>query len=151
MQKAIDKKEYRLNLLEERLGEYINDGTVMIDTEGAKVGQINGLSVMSDGDHTFGKPSRITARVALGQEGVINIEREAKVSGPIYNKGFMILNGFLRGKFGQNYPIALNGSITMEQSYAGIEGDSASSAETYVLLSALSGIQLSRVSPLPDR
>lgn len=142
VQTAIDHKEFRSNLLEERLGEFINDGTVMIDTAGAVVGQVNGLSVLTSGDYMFGKPSRITARTAMGEEGVVNIERETKLSGPIFNKGFMILNGFLRGKFGQSYPLSVSGSITMEQNYGGVEGDSASSAETYALLSSLSDLPL---------
>lgn len=140
--KAIAKKEFRSNLIEERLGEMITDGSIMIDTTGAVPGQINGLSIMNVGDYIFGKPSRITARTAMGQDGVINIEREAKLSGPIFNKGFMILNGFLRGKFGQDKPIPLAGSITMEQAYEGVEGDSASSAETYALLSSLADLPL---------
>jgi predicted ATP-dependent protease len=114
----------------------------MVDTDGAVAGQINGLSVIGLGDHTFGRPARITARVYTGQAGMVNIEREVKLSGPIHDKGVMILTGFLGGTFAEEQPLSLSASICFEQSYDGIEGDSASSTELYALLSALSGIPI---------
>jgi lon-related putative ATP-dependent protease len=138
--RAVEEKEYRVNRIEERMHELYEDGTIMVDTNGAVVGQINGLSVISLGDHTFGRPSRITARVYTGQAGMVNIEREVKLSGPIHDKGVMILTGFLGGTFAAERPLSLSASICFEQSYDGIEGDSASSTELYALLSALSGV-----------
>jgi predicted ATP-dependent protease len=114
----------------------------MVDTDGAVVGQINGLSVISLGDHTFGRPSGITARTYLGQAGMVNIEREVKLSGPIHDKGVMILTGWLGGLFAQQHPLSLSASICFEQNYEGVEGDSASSTELYALLSALSGVPI---------
>lgn len=139
---AIRKREYRSNLVEERLQEYIANGTIMIDTDGAAVGRVNGLAVLSLGDYAFGKPSRITARVSPGLEGVQSIEREIALSGPIHSKGVLILAGYLQGQYAQNWPLALAATITFEQAYEGIEGDSASSTELYALLSALSGLPL---------
>ncbi|NJB68026.1 lon-related putative ATP-dependent protease [Desulfobaculum xiamenense] len=136
---AIDAKIYRTNQIEERLQELIDRGTIFVDTDGAVVGQVNGLAVYSMGDYMFGKPSRITAVTALGREGIINIEREAKLSGPTHNKGMLILSGFLRSRYAQDKPLSLSASITFEQSYGGIDGDSASSTELYALLSSLSG------------
>ena len=122
--------------------ELFDDGTIMVDTDGAVVGQINGLSVISLGDHTFGRPSRITARTWLGQAGMINVEREVKLSGPIHDKGVLILTGYLGGMFAHSHPLSLSASICFEQNYEGVEGDSASSTELYALLSALSGIPI---------
>lgn len=122
--------------------ELFEDGTIMVDTEGSVVGQINGLSVISLGDHTFGRPSRITARTWLGQAGMVNVEREVKLSGPIHDKGVLILTGYLGGMFAHSHPLSLSASICFEQNYEGVEGDSASSTELYALLSALSGIPL---------
>ena len=139
---AIQEKIYRSNRIENRLQELIDDGTVMVDTEGAVAGQVNGLAVMQTGDHLFGKPSRITARTFLGTAGVINIEREAKLSGRIHDKGVLILSGYLGSRYAQDKPISLSASICFEQSYEGIEGDSASSTELYALLSSISGIPL---------
>jgi len=113
-----------------------------VDTDGAVVGQINGLSVISLGDHIFGRPSRITARTYLGQAGMVNIEREVKMSGPIHDKGVMILTGWLGGIFAQQHQLSLSASICFEQNYDGVEGDSASSTELYALLSALSGVPI---------
>ena len=110
----------------------------MIDTEGAVVGQVNGLSVYSLGDISFGKPSRITCRTYLGRCGVINIERESQMSGPIHDKGVMILSGYMGWKYAQEYPLSLSASLCFEQSYEGVEGDSASSTELYALLSSIS-------------
>jgi lon-related putative ATP-dependent protease len=138
--RAAEEQKYRVNRIEERMHELYEDGTIMVDTDGAVVGQINGLSVISLGDHTFGRPSRITARVYTGQAGMVNIEREVKLSGPIHDKGVMILTGFLGGTFAADRPLSLSASICFEQSYDGIEGDSASSTELYALLSALSGV-----------
>ncbi len=142
VQKAIEEQEYRAKQLEERMQERIEDGTIMVDTDGAVVGQVNGLAVISLGDYWFGKPSRITARVFMGQAGVINIEREAKMSGNIHDKGVLILAGYLGGKYAQERPLSMSASICFEQNYEGVEGDSASSTELYALLSAISGIPL---------
>lgn len=138
--RAAEEKLYRVNRIEERMHELYEDGSIMVDTDGAVVGQINGLSVIGLGDHTFGRPSRITARVYTGQAGMVNIEREVKLSGPIHDKGVMILTGYLGGTFAADRPLTLSASICFEQSYDGVEGDSASSTELYALLSALSGI-----------
>jgi lon-related putative ATP-dependent protease len=138
--RAAKEKLYRVNRIEERLQELYEDGTILVDTDGAVAGQINGLSVIGLGDHTFGRPSRITAQVYTGQAGMVNIEREVKLSGPIHDKGVMILTGYLGATFAIERPLSLSASICFEQSYDGIEGDSASSTELYALLSALSGI-----------
>jgi lon-related putative ATP-dependent protease len=140
--KAIDKRNYRVNLIEEKIQEMIDDGTILIDSDGKVVGQVNGLSVYNLGDYMFGKPSRITAKTSLGKAGIINIEREAEMSGPIHNKGVYILTGYLRGKYAQDKPITMSASLCFEQSYSGIEGDSASSTEIYALLSSISGLPL---------
>jgi len=140
--RAAEEKLYRVNRLEERLHELYEDGTIMVDTDGAVVGQINGLSVIGLGDHTFGRPARITARVYAGQSGMVNIEREVKLSGPIHDKGVMILTGYLGGTFAVKRPLSLSASICFEQSYDGIEGDSASSTELYSLLSALAEVPI---------
>ncbi len=142
VQKAIDERLFRHNLLDERIRDMINRGTIMIDTEGTVIGQINGLSVYSLGDVSFGKPSRITAKTFLGRGGVINIERESQLSGPIHNKGVMILSGYLGWKYAQDKPLSLSASLCFEQSYEGVEGDSASSTELYAILSSLSDISI---------
>jgi ATP-dependent Lon protease len=140
--KAIDRRNYRVNLIEEKIQEMIDDGTILIDSDGMVVGQVNGLSVYNLGDYMFGKPSRITAKTSLGKAGIINIEREADMSGPIHNKGVYILTGYLRGKYAQEKPITMSASLCFEQSYSGVEGDSASSTEIYALLSSISGLPL---------
>ena len=140
VQKAMDERLFRHNLIDERIRDLINRGTIMIDTEGEVVGQVNGLSVYSLGDISFGKPSRITSKTFLGRGGVINIERESQLSGPIHNKGVMILSGYLGWKYAQDKPLSLSASLCFEQSYEGVEGDSASSAELYAILSSLSDI-----------
>ncbi len=140
--KAIEKKIYRVNLIEEKIQEMIEDGTILIDSDGKEVGQVNGLSVYSLGDHSFGRPSRITAKTSMGKAGIINIEREVEMSGPIHNKGVYILAGYLRDRYAQDKPITMSASICFEQSYSGVEGDSASSTELYALLSSLSGLPL---------
>jgi len=142
IQKAIEEKFYRSNLVQERINEMIERGIIMIDVEGEKVGQVNGLSVSSLGDITFGRPSRITASIGLGREGLIDIEREAKLGGPIHTKGVMILSGYLAQKYAQDKPLSLSARLVFEQSYAEVEGDSASSTELYALLSSLSGLPI---------
>ncbi len=134
---ALERKDYRNGLTAERLQEMIAEGTVFLDVEGAKPGQVNGLAVFESGDHVFGLPSRITASVALGNAGIINIEREADLSGRTHDKGVQILGGYLRAKYAQERPLALSASVCFEQSYSGVDGDSASSTEIYAILSAL--------------
>lgn len=140
--KAIEKKIYRVNLIEKKIQEMIEEGTILIDTDGMVAGQVNGLSIYDLGDHVFGKPSRITVKTSMGKAGIINIEREAEMSGPIHNKGVYILAGYLRGKYAQDKPITMSASLCFEQSYSGVDGDSASSTEVYAILSSLSGLPL---------
>jgi lon-related putative ATP-dependent protease len=140
--RATAARERRSNLLEERIQEQIGEGTLMIATEGARTGQVNGLSIIDLGDYRFGRPSRVTARVAVGRGQVDSIERETELSGPIHSKGVLILSGYLSEQYAQEWPLALHATITFEQSYEAVEGDSASSAELYALLSALSGLPL---------
>jgi lon-related putative ATP-dependent protease len=142
VRKAIDERIERVKLLEEKIQELITDGTIMIDTDGAVVGQVNGLSVYEIADFMFGKPTRITATTALGRSGIINIEREALLSGPTHDKGVFILSGYLRNKYARHKPLVLSASIAFEQSYSGVDGDSASSTEVYAILSSLAGIPL---------
>ncbi len=136
--KAIEEKMFRSNLVEERIQRAFEEGTIRIVTKGKQIGQINGLTVISMGDHSFGHPVRITANVFMGQGGVINIEREVKMTGPIHNKGLLTLSSYLGRKYAQDMPLSLSAHIAFEQTYSGIEGDSASSTELYCLLSALS-------------
>jgi lon-related putative ATP-dependent protease len=140
MTRAIDEKIYRSNLIQEKIREFIARGVFLIDTEGAKAGQVNGLSVMGTGDYAFGSPSRVTASIGLGREGIVDIEREAAMGGPIHTKGVLILHGYLAGKFARDKPLSISARLVFEQSYSGVEGDSASSTELYALLSALSGL-----------
>ena len=142
VEKAIEERIFRVRLVEDRIQELINDGTFLIDTEGAAVGQVNGLTVYDMGEHAFGKPARITARTSLGRSGVINIEREAELSGPTHNKGVAILTGYLRSRFAQRVPLVMDASITFEQSYGGVDGDSASSTEIYAILSSLAQLPI---------
>ena len=142
IQKAIDGRIYRADRVRERYQENILRGTIMITTDGAQVGQINGLSVVQLGDFSFGFPSRITASVKRGKGDVINIEREVELSGPLHSKGVLILSGFLGQRFAAEEPLALSASLVFEQSYSGVDGDSASSAELYALLSAISGVSI---------
>ena len=142
--RAIDEKRYRSSLTEDRMQELIEDGTIHISTEGGATGQVNGLAVLQIGDYSFGKPSRITARVSVGRGQVVNIERETKLSGRIHDKGFMILTGYLQGKYGGDKPLSLGASVGFEQSYSEVDGDSASSTELYALLSELSGLPISQ-------
>ena len=139
---SIDERVRRSNRLETQLRDRMADGTVMIDADGSAVGQVNGLTIVGVGSHDFGQPNRITARVFAGRDGVISIDREAKLSGPIHDKGAMILAGFLNGTFGLDGPLTMSASIAFEQSYWGVEGDSASLAELLALLSALSDYSL---------
>ena len=139
---SIDERTRRSNLLETRIRDRMADGTVMIDADGSAVGQLNGLTIIGVGGHEFGQPNRITARVFAGRDSVISIDREAKLSGPIHDKGAMILTGFLNGVFGHSGPLTMSASIAFEQSYWGVEGDSASLAELLALLSALSDYPL---------
>ena len=140
--KAIEEKIYRSNLYEEKIQEMIEKNKILIDIDGEKVGQINGLAVLSLGDYSFAKPSKITANVFLGKEGVVNIEREVKLSGNIHSKGVLILSGFLRDRFSQEFPPSFSATLAFEQVYEGVDGDSASSTELYALLSALSGVPI---------
>ncbi len=142
VQKAIDAQIYRSDRLRERIQEEIRRGTILIDTEEVKVGQVNGLSVIQLGDSAFGRPSRITARVRLGKGEVVDIEREVELSGPIHSKGVLILSGFLGARYVVDKPLSLSASLVFEQSYSGVEGDSASSAELYALLSAVAQVPI---------
>jgi lon-related putative ATP-dependent protease len=142
VEKAIDEKIYRTNRIEERLQELILEGTLIIDTEGAKTGQINGLAVLDMGDYSFGKPSRITAKTYAGKAGVINIERETKMSGKIHEKAILIITHYIGSTYARKKAISFTASITFEQLYDMVEGDSASCAELYVILSSLSGVPL---------
>lgn len=140
--KAVEAKIFRSNRIEKHLQEMIDRGTLIIDVEGEVVGQVNGLAVYQMGDYMFGKPSRITASTSMGRAGIINIEREADLSGNTHNKGVLILGGYLRKKFAQDKPLTMSASIAFEQSYGGVDGDSASSTEIYALLSSLSDVPL---------
>jgi lon-related putative ATP-dependent protease len=142
VEKSIRERFERVSLIEDKIQEMIEEGTILIDTAGAVVGQVNGLSVYDMGQFMFGKPARITARTAMGRAGVINIEREADLSGPTHNKGVLILGGYLRGKYASKQPLSLTASLAFEQSYGGVDGDSASSTEVYAILSSLSGLAL---------
>ncbi len=139
---AIAAHIYRHNEPEELGQERITRGTVYIDTAGEVVGQVNGLVVINLGDYTYGLPSRLTARVFMGRKDVVQIDRESRMTGPIHDKGVLILQGYLGGRYAQDYPLSLTASLTFEQNYGGVEGDSASSTELYALLSALSGFAI---------
>jgi ATP-dependent Lon protease len=140
--KGIEEHIHQVKMVEDKMQEMIVDGTILIDTKGTEIGQVNGLSVYDMGNYMFGKPSRITAKTSLGRQGVINIEREAALSGPTHNKGVLILSGYLRSMYAQNKPLVLSASIAFEQSYGGVDGDSASSTEIYAILSSIAGIPL---------
>ena len=141
---AIAARESRNGRLRERITEEIINGNVLIDTDGEKVGHVNGLAVLQLGDYAFGRPSRITARVALGTGKVIDIEREADLGGSLHSKGVLILAGYIAARYGNSEPLSLSATIAFEQSYAGVDGDSASSAELYALLSAIAGIPIAQ-------
>jgi len=142
VRQALDAKIDRHNLLETKLREMIEQNLVFIDTDGGRIGQVNGLSVLQIGGYAFGKPVRITAAVALGKNGIINIERESNLSGRLHDKGVQIISGYLRRTFAQDKPLSLSASVCFEQSYSGVDGDSASSTEIYALLSALSDLPI---------
>jgi predicted ATP-dependent protease len=142
VQTAIEEKKFRHNLVDERIQEMIDRGQIMIDVGGSVAGQVNGLSVYSLGDIVFAKPTRITARTFLGRGGVVNVEREAKLSGSTHDKGVLILSGYLGWKYAQDRPLSLSASLVFEQSYEGVDGDSASSAELYAILSSISGVPI---------
>jgi len=142
VQEAIDKRIFRSNLIEEKIRELIEKGIFWIETDGYKVGQINGISILMTGDYEFGKPDRITATVSVGREGVITIERESKMSGNIHTKGVMILSSFLKERFAHNKPLSITATLCFEQSYGMVEGDSASSTELFALLSAIGNVPI---------
>ncbi len=142
VKKAVREKRFRSDLIQERIARAFQDGLIRIDTSGEVVGQINGLSVVDLMDYRFGHPSRITANVFMGQDGVVNIEREVKLTGPIHNKGLLILTSYIGRMYAQDMPLSLSAKLTFEQMYGGIDGDSASSTELYCLLSALSDTPL---------
>jgi lon-related putative ATP-dependent protease len=142
VQRAVDEKCYRSSLVEEYIRNLITDGTILLEVEGSDVGQVNGLAVIDLGDVRFGRPSRITAKTYIGKSGVVDVERESKMSGKIYDKGVLILSGYLGAKYAQERPLSLAASLCFEQSYEGIDGDSASSTELYAILSSLSGIPI---------
>jgi lon-related putative ATP-dependent protease len=142
VQKAIDAQIYRADRIRERSQEAILRDTVLIDTEGEAVGQVNGLSVLMLGNFAFGRPTRITARVRMGKGEVVDIEREVDLGGPLHSKGVLILSGFLSSRYAEDKPLSLSASLVFEQSYGGVDGDSASSTELYALLSAVAEVPL---------
>jgi predicted ATP-dependent protease len=142
IRQAARERFFRSNLMQERIHEFLREGVYLLDVDGEKVGQVNGLAVLDMGDISFGRPNRITASVSAGSAGIVDIEREAKLGGPIHTKGVLILTGFLSETFGADKKISLHAQLGFEQSYSGIEGDSASCAELYALLSALSGVPI---------
>ena len=144
VKKAMDEKIERRALIRDKIQELIQRGKILIDTEGESVGQISGLSVLNTGDFTFGRPSRITANVYAGKEGVVNIDREAELSGSSHTKGIMILKGYLGERFAYDKPLSLTANITFEQTYSKIDGDSASSTELYAILSSLANVPLNQ-------
>ena len=142
VEKAVKEKIHRLDLIAERIRQMITEGTLMVDVEGAVTGQVNGLAVYDLGIFSFGRPNRITAKTFMGRRGVINIERESQLSGRIHDKGVLILSGYLGWKYAQDKPLSLSASVCFEQSYSGVEGDSASSTELYAILSSLAGVPI---------
>lgn len=142
VERAIAQKSYRSNLVEEKLRQLVDEGTLFIATTGERVGQVNGLSILDVGDYNFGQPVRVTAQTAVGADGVINIEREARMSGRLHSKAFLTLTSVLTARYGQDKPLALAARISFEQTYDEVEGDSASSAELYALLSCLADLAL---------
>lgn len=140
--KAIKERRERFSKIEKKMDESIENGFTLISTTGSKVGVINGLSVLNMGEYSFGRPCRITVTTAPGSSGIVNIEREVEMSGPIHSKGVLILNGFLLENLAQEFPLSLNANICFEQNYGGVDGDSASGAELYAMLSSLSGVPI---------
>lgn len=144
IEKALAKRIERVKKYDSKYTEMIEENTLLIDTDGYKVGEINGLTVLSIGDYTFGKPAKITANTYIGKTGVVNIEREVDLSGSTHSKGVLILTGYLGQKFAQEFPLSLTASLCFEQLYNGVDGDSASSTEGYAILSSLSGIPINQ-------
>ncbi len=142
--RALEEKVYRSNLIQTKLQEMIRKEILLIQTDGEKIGQVNGLSVLGLGDYAFGMPSKITASVGVGKEGIVNVEREAQMSGPTHTKGVVIIGGFLNDTYAREKPLSLSAKLTFEQSYSGVDGDSASSTELYAILSALSSRPISQ-------
>ncbi len=144
VKKAISEHEFRFNMYEEKLSELIEQEIIMIDTHGFKVGQINGLAVFDAGDYAFAKPSKITATTYVGKAGIINIEKEAEMSGSIHDKGVQVLSGFLGQTYAQEFPLSLSCRLCFEQTYSGVDGDSASSTELYAVLSSLADVPINQ-------
>ena len=140
--KALEKRIERVKKYDARYTQMIKDNSLLINTSGFEVGQINGLTVLSIGDYTFCKPAKITVNTYTGKNGIVNIEREVEISGPSHSKGVLILTGYLGEMFAQDIPLCLTASICFEQLYNGVDGDSASSTELYAILSSLSGISI---------
>jgi len=134
----LEEKVFRSNMIQKKIEEMMMKNLLLIETDGEKVGQVNGLAVLGMGDYAFGRPSRITASISVGKEGIIDIERQAQMGGPTHTKGVLILSGFLNDRYAQDKPLGLTARLVFEQSYSGVDGDSASSTELYALLSALS-------------
>ncbi|MDD1776272.1 MAG: hypothetical protein LUP94_02850, partial [Candidatus Methanomethylicus sp.] len=141
---ALEAKIYRSNLIQDKIKELMVKDVYLIATDGEAVGQVNGLSVIGLGDIEFGRPSRVTASIGLGREGIVDIEREASMGGPIHTKGVLILSGYLANKYAHDKPLSISARLVFEQSYEGVEGDSASSTELYAILSALSGMPINQ-------
>ncbi|HEY5584065.1 MAG TPA: ATP-binding protein [Ruminiclostridium sp.] len=142
VKQAITEKISRCDRLDKKLLDMLNEGTLMVDTQGKQVGQINALTVMEMGDYSFGKPTRITASTYIGESGIVNIEREVDMSGTSHSKGVLILSGYIGQKYAQDFPLSLSASLCFEQLYGGVDGDSASSAELYAILSSLSEVPI---------
>jgi predicted ATP-dependent protease len=142
IEQALNDRIYRANLIEEKIQEMIDRGSLLIEVDGCEIGQVNGLAVISLGEYMFGRPSRITAVTSMGRDGIINIEREADLAGSIHNKGVLILSGYLRRMYAQDKPLSVSASLAFEQSYSGVDGDSASSTELYALLSSLAEVPI---------
>jgi lon-related putative ATP-dependent protease len=142
VEKAIEKKKYRANLVEERVQDLVKTDILWVETDGYRMGQVNGLSILQTGDHTFGKPGRITANVSMGKDGIITIDRESRLSGKTHTKGVIILSSYLREHFAQDRPLALTASLCFEQTYGVVDGDSASSTELFALLSAIGNVPI---------
>ena len=142
--KALKKRIERVKKYDQKYAELIEENSLLIDTDGYKVGEINGLTVMTIGDYTFGKPAKITANTFMGKTGVVNVERETDMSGPTHSKGVLILRGYLGEKFAQDFPLSLTASLCFEQLYNGVDGDSASSTECYAILSSLSNVPITQ-------
>jgi ATP-dependent Lon protease len=142
VQRAVEQRRFRLNRVEEKIRELIRDKVILVDVDGAKVGQVNGLAVLDIGGYNFGRPSRITAVASMGTHGVVAVDREAGMSGKTYDKAVLIVSGYLRQQYAQKFPMSLSASLSFEQSYSGIDGDSASAAELLALISRLSDVPL---------